>query len=133
VILRLVGVLSHFNYLEDARNHKPMIYSLCMIESRDVKLAEMLSHGTDDKCAQNPPLLPPRVGGSIQVQVRKFSRSQHFWHVCALIILAIRIFLLFWSIFHRRSYYFVLLFAWDDTFRSLATSPVWPLFLVLLS
>jgi hypothetical protein len=23
VIVRLVGVLSHFNYLEDAQNHKP--------------------------------------------------------------------------------------------------------------
>jgi hypothetical protein len=30
------------------------IYSLCMIESRVVKLAVMLSHGTDGKCAQKP-------------------------------------------------------------------------------
>jgi hypothetical protein len=28
VIVRLVGVLSHFIYLEDARNHKPKIQSL---------------------------------------------------------------------------------------------------------
>ena len=33
------------------------IYSLCMIESRDVKSTEMLSRGTDGKCAQNTP--PP--------------------------------------------------------------------------
>jgi uncharacterized short protein YbdD (DUF466 family) len=28
VIVRLVGVLSHFNYLEDARNHKPEIQGI---------------------------------------------------------------------------------------------------------
>jgi hypothetical protein len=32
VIVRLVGVLSHFIYLEDARNHKPKIFSTLLEE-----------------------------------------------------------------------------------------------------
>jgi hypothetical protein len=50
-----------------------LLFILCMIESRDVKLVEILSHSPDGKFS----LRPPRVGGTTKEQVRQFSSSQH--------------------------------------------------------
>ena len=107
-----------------------------MIESRDVKLVEMFSHGTDGKCAQNPPPHLPHAQEAVQKYRSGNSAGPNISSAFALLLSLQSEFSYYSRVFSMRyghSDHFLLLFAWDDTIRSLATSPVWPLFLVLLS